>query len=166
MRRNGVTESCSVFSFSIPSPSCNTSVFIFFTMGRGMAWTEEEERHLCKAYIKVSSDSSVGTDLSGDMFMGKVNKLLNIDMKRTDTDGRTVRSTGSRFSHIKREVGKFMGAFKKVNQHISYIFRVTCEYIWICTCMMILNRKADTSKCKRIRMGIWIVRTWTDGAWI
>ena len=73
-------------------------------VGRGKAWTPEEDLDLCKAWVKVSEDPKTGNGQKTDQFWKRIHA--------TTKSSRSVRALSSRWSNIRHDVSKFCGLFE------------------------------------------------------
>ena len=86
---------------------------------RGPNWSTKEKEALCKAWIRASNCSVVGSDQDGDDFGVKVKKEYDLEwvnnLKKTPPHERGPGQCLTRFGTISLKVSKFCGKVAAVN---------------------------------------------------
>jgi hypothetical protein len=88
------------------------------------SWKEEEQLALCKAWVSVSENPLVGTEMKADTFWAKIKEQLK--------SARTTEACRGQWSDIQWSVQKFVGCFAKIEsmnpsgttfeQRVRYIY--------------------------------------------
>lgn len=83
-------------------------------MGKGKNFTANEERCLCRSFLAVSQDPVCGNGQRKTAFWERITTHFNRSKPRF-APTRPARSLESKWSHIKHDVAKFVGAHKQVS---------------------------------------------------
>ena len=97
------------------------SVKLESSMPKRRMWTDEEDLALCKAYVNITADPSIGTKQKGDAFWMRVQKKMyelyesESEVVSQDTQWKC-KSVESRFKLIDKAVQAFNGYYKAVTK--------------------------------------------------
>ena len=83
---------------------------------KGVNYRPDEDKALCVAWIAVSSDSSVGTNQTAEVFYGKFKDVFEANLKGEGLFicERAWTSLSSRFQTISHDVSKFIGCYEQI----------------------------------------------------
>ena len=88
------------------------------TRPRPANFKAEEDIHLCRAHVNVSTDAATGTDQSMDKFWERIklvfDEMCAKDKECEDCPKRSATSLRTRFNKIRKEVNLFNGYYKRV----------------------------------------------------